>query len=167
VKKAMAIGLVFMLLLSCISYKGPSPNIEGPSLKDMQENLVETRPNWKGQLNLEELVPGIFVLEVYKDSSEEALILSSPYEEEGLCVYDRVIYKEGEPWGYLTTAYCSDFGLVEYSGRLHGWNKYNHLVLSGRESLSQERVEILRNNLQPDPEKPPEIKWIDPRIHLL
>jgi hypothetical protein len=155
------------LLFSCVQVEEPSPKVSAPRLEDLQGNLVGTRPEWEGQLNLEDIKPGWFVYEVGKNFKTQVLLLSEPYLENGQCVYERVVWEDGAPWEYYTSEFCSDYGLTEYSGVLNGWNPYNHLLPTEKAPYTKEALEDLKSTLRPDPSQLPDPNYRLPETLLL
>lgn len=117
--------------------------------EDIQSGLAMERPSWPGQLDIEDIQGGSIVYLVHRTSSEKALITQSPYEKDGKCVFE-FLWSDIQS-DFIQLAYCSDYGLVPYSGRLHGWNPSNHIVGTNLQALSAETVESILENKRPAP----------------
>lgn len=119
-----------------------------PFINSMQNELLSERPKFEGMLDLEDLRPGMIVLEHMANSDPiVTVIVTTPYIQHGKCRYDAIWTRQGQPIRF-NNFYCSDAGLVEYTGLLHGWNPTNHLTWTGQPDLSQEEIKALLKLLE-------------------
>ncbi len=154
-----AMLVVALTLTACSSSPSSTQNgmdydpFLGPIVKNMQKGLVNSRVQWEGMLDIEDLKPGLFVNEVGEDYVYETLILSQAYtDSEGDCRFDAVWLSDGKPIGkFYYKAYCADLGMTEYTGLLSGWNQFNHLILTGRPNATDAELNEFARTLRPAP----------------
>jgi hypothetical protein len=132
----------------------------GQIIQDVQKELVKTRPEFPGMLNLEDIKAGMIVYEAgtYLDSEKdykiESLILKGPYtDNDGVCRFDTAYWTGGVLSSeFMEVQYCADSGLVEYNENgFHGWNPSNHLLRSGQPDLTEAELEAVKSRLKPEP----------------
>ena len=123
-----------------------------PIVTDMQMDLTARRPYRWTQLDLDEIKAGDILIEVNAQSEVKILITTSPYQENEDCKFDYIW------WGadaidskFIWSAYCNDFGLVEYNGPFYGWNGTNYLKATNETPLSAAEIQNALQDMRPAP----------------
>lgn len=124
-----------------------------PIVTDMQMNLASQRVDHNGQCNIEDIHVGDILMKVTAKDQAQILITKAPYEDEGVCVFDYILWEENPDLNseFICTSYCSDNGMVEYDGPLYGWNPTNYLTPSAEAPLSFEEVQLALQGKIPAP----------------
>lgn len=123
-----------------------------PFVIEMQSELTDVRTTRPDQLNPEDIHAGDILYEVHKDSESMILVVKPPYMNGDDCKFDYVWWENNRPKGsFIWSGYCSDAGMVEYSGPLYGWNPTNYLKSSGESPLTQDEAQKAIENLKPEP----------------
>ncbi len=119
--------------------------------------ISDSRPQFEGMLNRNDLVPGEFVYLTRKSMRTEILILSIPYLQYGDCRVDYATWVDGQPLFRTVEQFsCADWGLMEYQPGV--WNELNHILASPRPALGYRELNTLMDTLFQNPEL-----WIGPK----
>lgn len=157
-------GLIVIVLLIAIGLQAIKPDDEDsihsrlmPTIIEMQAEHSPVRPVRPDQLDLEDIHTGDILFKVNKNYEHKILVVKSPYMVDGDCKYDYVIWENGAPFGkFIRSGYCSDAGLVEYTGTFYGWNSSNYLKRTDENSLTPEQIEEAIKDMRPFPVPDPE-----------
>jgi hypothetical protein len=114
-------------------------------LEDNPEPLPTTRVEHEGQLDLEDIQPGMIVTIIYSHlpDSSTILIVTAPYEVDGNCVFDAVYWNKGVDGIFLDQRYCSSYGLVPFENGL--WSPSNYIMPTGQSISEMYMNEVLKD----------------------
>lgn len=150
--KRLLFTILIALAVSCSRLPNQPAISVAPLYGKINEGIVETKPQWDGQLGPNDLKPGEFAFKVGQRYIAEILILTEVYwDEEGKCRFDSADWDNDKPrtW-FKQKNYCTDYGLAEYTDQ-RGWNKYGHLIPSDRKPLMEAELNALMATLQLEP----------------